>query len=191
MSPKRRSPTSDEVFIDHITHIVEDINVANRDLLRFGFLTSTKIETVQNKSSYIQIIFNEGFIKITDSPDYIFDNNKISAIAALALETGKIEDVQGRRTLNGFHPMPLNNQKLSIGYLEDLVKEYEEQTAIDSSLISQKDLQISVLKEREDNYEQQIKLVKPKWYDNKYLWYTYGIASAIIPIYLASQIPGL
>ena len=50
---------------------------------------------------------------------------------------------------------------------------------------------ISVLKEREDNYKQQIKLVKPKWYDNKYLWYTYGIASAIIPIYLASQIPGL
>ena len=113
MSSKRRPPTSDEVFIDHITHIVEDINVANRDLLRFGFLTSTKIETGQNKSSYIQIIFNEGFIKITDSPDYIFDNNKISAIAALALETGKIEDVQGRLTLNGFHPMPLNNQELS------------------------------------------------------------------------------
>ena len=85
----------------------------------------------------------------------------------------------------------IKNQKLSIDYLEDLVKEYEEQTAIDSSLISQKDLQISVLKEREDNYEQQIKLVKQKWYDNKYLWYTYGIASAIIPIYLASQIPGL
>ena len=113
MSSKRRPPTSDEVFIDHITHVVEDINVANRDLLRFGFLTSTKIETVQNKSSYIQIIFNEGFIKITDSPDYIFDNNKISAIAALALETGKIEEVQGRLTLNGFHPLPLNNQKLS------------------------------------------------------------------------------
>ena len=113
MSSKRQPPSSDEVFIDHITHIVEDINVANRDLLRFGFLTSTKIETGQNNSSYMQIIFNEGFIKITDSPDYIFDNNKISAIAALALETGKIEDVQGRLTLNGFHPMPLHNQKLS------------------------------------------------------------------------------
>mgnify|MGYP001281447856 FL=1 len=113
MSSKRQPPSSDEVFIDHITHSVEDINVANRDLLRFGFLTSTKIETGQNNSSYMQIIFNEGFIKITDSPDYIFDNNKISAIAALALETGKIEDVQGRLTLNGFHPMPLHNQKLS------------------------------------------------------------------------------
>ena len=113
MSSKRRPPTANEVFIDHITHIVEDINAANRDLLRFGFLTSTKIETGQNKSSYIQIIFNEGFIKITDSPDYIFDKNKISAIAALTLETGKIEDVQGRLTLNGFHPMPLYNQNLS------------------------------------------------------------------------------
>tara|TARA_B100001093_G_scaffold406347_1_gene394739 strand:+ start:1436 stop:2308 length:873 start_codon:yes stop_codon:yes gene_type:complete len=113
MNSKRQPPISDEVFIDHITHVVKDINVANRDLLRFGFLTSTKIETDQNKSSYIQIIFDEGFIKITDSPDYIFDNNKNSTIAALALETGKIEDVQGRLTLNGFHPMPLSNQKLS------------------------------------------------------------------------------
>ena len=113
MNSKRQPPISDEVFIDHITHIVEDINVANEDLLGFGFLTSTKIETDQNKSSYIQIIFNEGFIKITDSPDYIFDNNKIPSIAALALETGKIEDVQGRLTLNGFHPMPLTDQKLS------------------------------------------------------------------------------
>tara|TARA_B100001057_G_scaffold117921_1_gene116488 strand:+ start:7450 stop:8322 length:873 start_codon:yes stop_codon:yes gene_type:complete len=113
MSSKRQHPISDEGFIDHITHIVEDINVANEDLLGFGFLTSTKIETDQNKSSYIQIIFNEGFIKITDSPDYIFDNNKIPSIAALALETGKIEDVQGRLTLNGFHPMPLTDQKLS------------------------------------------------------------------------------
>ena len=53
MSSKRQPPISDEVFIDHITHIVEDINVANRDLLRVGFLTSTKTETGQNKSSYI------------------------------------------------------------------------------------------------------------------------------------------
>ena len=43
----------------------------------------------------------------------IRDSNKISTIAALALETAKIEDVQGRLTLNGFHPMPLNHQKLS------------------------------------------------------------------------------
>ena len=113
MSSKRQPPISDEGFIDHITHIVEDINVANKDLLGFGFLTSTKIETDQNKSSCIQIIFNEGFIRITNSPNYIFDNNKIPAIAALALETGKIEDVQGRLTLNGFHPMPLSDQKLS------------------------------------------------------------------------------
>ena len=49
-----------------------------------------------------------------------------------------------------------------------------------------------------DQYKYQLQLkdelieeIKPKWYDNKYLWYTYGIASAIIPIYLASQIPGL
>ena len=113
MSSKRRPPTSDEVFIDHITHIVEDINVANSDLSTFGFLTSTKIEPGKNKSSYIQIIFNEGFIKITDSPNYVFGNNKIPSITGLTLETSKLEDVQGRLTLNGFHPMPLTNEQLS------------------------------------------------------------------------------
>ena len=82
----------------------------------------------------------------------------------------------------------IKNQKLSIDYLEDLVKEYEEQTAIDSSLISQKDLQISVLKEREDNYEQQIKLVKPKWYHNRYLWFGLGILVTSGSIHLAGQI---
>ena len=113
MSLKRRPPASDEVFIDHITHIVEDINVANEDLLKFGFLTSTKIELGKNKSSYIQIIFNEGFIKITDSPNYIFGDNKLPSITGLSLETSKLEDVQGRLTLNGFHPMPLTNEQLS------------------------------------------------------------------------------
>ena len=113
MSLKRKPPTSDEVFIDHITHIVKDINVANNDLSTYGFLTSTKIELGKNKSSYIQIIFNEGFIKITDSPNYVFSNNKIPSITGLTLETSKLEDVQGRLTLNGFHPMPLTNEQLS------------------------------------------------------------------------------
>lgn len=113
MSLKRRPPASDEVFIDHITHIVEDINVANEDLLKFGFLTSTKIELGKNKSSYIHIIFNEGFIKITDSPNYVFGDNELPSITGLSLETSKLEDVQGRLTLNGFHPMPLTDEQLS------------------------------------------------------------------------------
>ena len=33
-----------------------------------------------------------------------------------------------------------------------------------------------------------IKLVKPKWYDNKYLWYTLGVASMIVPIWGIGQI---
>ena len=113
MSLKRKPPTSDEVFIDHITHIVKDINVADNDLSTYGFFTSTKIELGKNKSSYIQIIFNEGFIKITDSPNYVFGDNKLPSITGLSLETSKLEDVQGRLTLSGFHPMPLTNEQLS------------------------------------------------------------------------------
>ena len=36
-----------------------------------------------------------------------------------------------------------------------------------------------------------IDLVKPKWYDNKYLWYGYGIFSIVVPVWITSQIPGI
>ena len=73
-----------------------------------------------------------------------------------------------------------SNQKI-IENLNEQIYMYIQQTEIDSTII--------------ENYKEQLKLkdemikeIKPKWYDNKYLWYSYGILSMIIPIWAIGQI---
>ena len=46
-----------------------------------------------------------------------------------------------------------------------------------------------------EQYEKQIELqkamikeVKPKWYDNKYLWFGYGVLSMILPVWAVGQV---
>ena len=46
-----------------------------------------------------------------------------------------------------------------------------------------------------EQYEKQIELqkmmikeVKPKWYDNKYLWYSYGVLTMVLPIWAVGQV---
>ena len=58
---------------------------------------------------------------------------------------------------------------------------YLHQTNIDSTIIEN---YIEQLKLKEDF----IKELKPKWYDNKYLWYSMGIVSMIVPIWAVGQI---
>jgi hypothetical protein len=72
------------------------------------------------------------------------------------------------------------NQKI-IENLNEQIYMYINQTEIDSSII--------------ENYKEQIELkndmiknIKPKWYDNKYLWYSYGILSILVPIWAVGQI---
>ena len=73
-----------------------------------------------------------------------------------------------------------NNSKI-INNLNEQLQLYLQQTNIDSTII--------------ENYIEQLKLkeefikeLKPKWYDNKYLWYSMGIASMIVPIWAVGQI---
>ena len=72
------------------------------------------------------------------------------------------------------------NQKI-IGNLNEQIYMYIQQTEIDSTIIEN---YIEQLKLKEDY----IKELKPKWYDNKYLWYSMGIASMIVPIWAVGQI---
>ena len=58
---------------------------------------------------------------------------------------------------------------------------YIQQTEIDSQIISN---YIEQLKLKEDL----IKELKPKWYDNKYLWYSMGVASMLLPIWGIGQL---
>ena len=72
------------------------------------------------------------------------------------------------------------NQKI-IENLNEQIYMYIQQTEIDSTIIEN---YIEQLKLKDDL----IKEIKPKWYDNKYLWYSMGIASMIVPIWAVGQI---
>ena len=72
------------------------------------------------------------------------------------------------------------NQKI-IENLNEQIYMYIQQTEIDSTIINN---YIEQLKLKEEF----IKELKPKWYDNKYIWYSMGVVSMIIPIWAVGQI---
>ena len=74
-----------------------------------------------------------------------------------------------------------SSDSLVIGNLQEQIQLYLQQTNIDSTIIEN---YIEQLKLKEDY----IKELKPKWYDSKYLWYTMGIASMIVPIWGIGQL---
>ena len=48
--------------------------------------------------------------------------------------------------------------------------------------------QVDILKDREVLYEKQIKLVRPKWYENKWLYFTFGVIATSVSVKLAGEI---
>ena len=73
-----------------------------------------------------------------------------------------------------------NNSKI-INNLNEQIQLYLQQTNIDSTIIEN---YIEQLKLKEDL----IKELKPKWHENKYLWFSMGIVSMIVPIWAVGQI---
>ena len=73
-----------------------------------------------------------------------------------------------------------NNSKI-INNLNEQIQLYIQQTEIDSGIIENYKEQLAI-------QEDMIKTIKPSWYDNKYLWYSMGIASMIVPIWAIGQI---
>ena len=80
---------------------------------------------------------------------------------------------------------------LNVSLVEDyeaMVKRLEETAVIDSMLIANKTTQINLLKDTNKLLEQKVKLVKPKWYENKWLYFTYGVLITATSVNLAGQI---
>ena len=73
-----------------------------------------------------------------------------------------------------------SNQKI-IENLNEQIYMYIQQTEIDSTIIENYKEQLAL-------QEEMIKTIKPAWYDNKYLWYSMGIVSMIVPIWAVGQI---
>jgi len=73
------------------------------------------------------------------------------------------------------------SDSLIIKNLLSQISVYSHQAIIDSTIIENYKEQLAI-------QEEMIKTVKPAWYDNKYLWYSMGIASMIVPIWGIGQI---
>ena len=74
-----------------------------------------------------------------------------------------------------------SRDSLIINNLNEQLQLYLQQSEIDSTIV--------------ENYKEQLRLnedlikeLKPKWYDNKYLWYSMGVASMLLPIWGIGQI---
>ena len=72
------------------------------------------------------------------------------------------------------------NQKI-IENLNSQIYMYIHQTEIDSQIIAN---YIEQLKLKEDL----IKEIKPKWHENKYLWFSMGVVSILVPIWAVGQL---
>ena len=72
--------------------------------------------------------------------------------------------------------------------LQSSIYMYIEMNKTDSLLMNLKYQQIDVLNERIILYEDRLKVVEPKWYENRYLWFFMGIALTVTAVDLAGQI---
>ena len=73
-----------------------------------------------------------------------------------------------------------NNSKI-INNLNEQIQLYIQQTQIDSTIIENYKEQLAI-------QEDMIKIVKPAWHENKYLWYSMGVLSMIVPIWGIGQL---
>ena len=77
---------------------------------------------------------------------------------------------------------------VQIGQYEDLVKELEDQANVDSLIIVAKDKQIVAIKAQNEANVKMAGLAKPSWYENKWLYFGYGVAAVTIPTYFGIKI---
>ena len=90
-----------------------------------------------------------------------------------ALEMIKTRDAQWEGKLAKADSL-IVSQKVVISDSDHLIKELESQIKIDSLLLLKKSEQIELLKDRDEANEKMIKLVKPKLWENRYLWFGVG-----------------
>ena len=106
---------------------------------------------------------------------------------AEALEMIKQRDAEWKGKLSKLESID-SAKTVQISQYEDLVKELEDQANDDSLLVVAKDKQIESLKEQNEANEKLSKLSKPSWYENKWLYFGYGVAAVTIPTYFGIKI---
>ena len=109
---------------------------------------------------------------VIEPKTYTFTEEEVLAF------TNEIKELQLKDSLNVSLVMDLESQ----------IKLFEETSVIDSMLIANKTTQLNLLKDTNKLLEQKVKLVQPKWYENKWLYFTYGVVLTATSVKLAGQI---
>tara|TARA_Y100000389_G_C17308374_1_gene436653 strand:+ start:439 stop:822 length:384 start_codon:yes stop_codon:yes gene_type:complete len=93
---------------------------------------------------------------------------------AEVLEMIKERDLQWEGKVDNANNL-IASQKEVIDDSDKLIKELESQVKTDSLLLFKKSEQIELLKERDEANQKMIRLVKPKIWEHRYLWFAVGI----------------
>ena len=93
---------------------------------------------------------------------------------AEVLEMIKERDLQWQGKVDNANNL-IASQKEVIDDSDRLIKELESQVKTDSLLLLKKSEQIEILKERDEANQKMIKLVKPKIWEHRYIWFAVGI----------------
>lgn len=93
---------------------------------------------------------------------------------AEVLEMIKERDLQWQGKVDNANNL-ITSQKEVIDDSDRLIKELESQVKTDSLLLLKKSEQIEILKDRDEANQKMIKLVKPKIWEHRYLWFAVGI----------------
>jgi hypothetical protein len=80
------------------------------------------------------------------------------------------------------------SQKVLITDYEGLVGKLEDQANVDSLIIVAKGKQLEALKLQNEANVKMAGLAKPSWYENKWLYFGYGVAAVTIPTYFGIKI---
>ena len=110
--------------------------------------------------------------EVNEPKTYTFTEEEVLAF------TNEIKELQLKDSLN----------VSLVDDLESQIKLFEETSVIDSMLIANKTTQLNLLKDTNKLLEQKVKLVQPKWYENKWLYFTYGVLMTATSVKLAGQI---
>ena len=106
---------------------------------------------------------------------------------AEALEMIKQRDAQWEGKIEKADLL-IASQKVLITDYEGLVGKLEDQANVDSLIIVAKGKQIESLKAQNKANEKMAGLAKPSWYENKWLYFGYGVAAVTIPTYFGIKI---
>ena len=101
-----------------------------------------------------------------------------------------LSEEQTKEVFNGLKELEFKDSTNTeiISNLNGQIKLYLEQHANDSLLIDLNMKKSQLLNERIKLYNQLVKEVKPKWYENKWLWFTLGAITTAGTLKLASDI---